>query len=143
MSVSINGTQIFDANLNGRNDGDDAWNNSYGGTTPDAILSPAATTDTDGGEFFSVPTDGWGHDTLYDVGLDPNYKDIAISGAGDVTILIEGRLTDGSGGMETPPDEQVRVANFSIDFSVVPEPSSIVLFGGFGVILLLRRRRQR
>lgn len=143
VSVSINGTKVFDANLHGRDSADARWADSYGGTTPGAILAPMqpATSDTDGGEFFSVRTDGWGHDTLYDVGLDPNYKDIAISGAGDVTILVEGRLSNGAGGMEGSPDEQVGVGNFSLSFSQVPEPSTFILLSGFGAMMLLRRRR--
>lgn len=143
VSVSINGTQIFDGNLHGRDSADARWADSYGGTTPGAILTAVATSDTDGGEFFSARTNGWGHDTLYDVGLDPNYKDILISGAGDVTIVVEGRLTNGSGGMEGPPDEQVGVANFSLSFSQIPEPTSVLLLlsGGFGVMMLSRRRR--
>ena len=143
VSVSINGTMIFDANLHGRNSMDDRWNDSYGATNPDAILSPVATSDTDGGEFFSERTNGWGHDTLYDVGLDPNFKDIPISGAGDVTILVEGRLTNGSGGMEANPDEQVGVSNLSISFAQIPEPSSFLLLaaGGFGLMMMRRKRR--
>lgn len=143
VSVSINGTQIFDANLHGRNSGDARWNDSYGGTAPETIVSTVATDDNNGSEFFSERTDGWGHDTLYDVGLDPNFKDIPFSGAGDVTIVVAGRLTNGSGGMEGHPDEELGVANLSISFSQIPEPSTLILLlgGGFGVMLLLRRRR--
>ena len=63
--------------------------------------------------------------------------------AGDVTIAIEGRLTNGSGGMEGNPDEQVGVANVSISFQRVPEPGSIVLLlgGAFGLMMAGRRRR--
>ena len=141
MSLIINGTEIFAGNLHGRNSADARWDDSYGGTTPGSVLSPIATNDTDGGEFFSVRSNGWGHDTLYDVGLDPNFDDIPISGAGDVTILIEGRLTDGAGGVENAPDEQVGVANFDLSFSQIPEPSTLMLLGSFGAMVLLRRRR--
>lgn len=144
VSVSINGTEIFNANLHGRDSADARWADSYGGMNPGTILFTAvATDDFTGSEFFSERTDGWGHDTLYEVGLDPNYKDIPISGAGDVTIVVAGRLTNGTGGMEGNPDEQVGVANFALSFSQVPEPASCVLLMGMGLGLmaLLRRRR--
>ena len=143
VSVSINGTQIFDANLHGRDSADARWAGSYGGQAPDTILTTLATSDTDGGEFFSVRTNGWGHDTLYEVGLDPNFKDIELAGAGDVTIVVEGRLSNGSGGMEGPPDEQVGVGNLAISFAVIPEPSSLfILLSGCGAMMLLRRRHR-
>lgn len=143
VSVSINGTEIFNENLHGRDSADARWADSYGGTTPEVILSPVATDDNNGGEFFSERTNGWGHDTLYEAGLDPNYKDIPLTGAGDVTIVVAGRLTNGAGGMEGNPDEQVGVANLSLNFSLIPEPSSLVLLlgAGFGLMTLLRRRR--
>ena len=34
VSVSINGTQIYDGNLHGRDSADARWADSYGGTTP-------------------------------------------------------------------------------------------------------------
>jgi hypothetical protein len=143
VALSINGTEVFNANLHGRNSADARWNNSYGGTSPAAIVTPPATSDTNGPEFFSERTDGWGHDTLYDVGLDPNYKDVPIIGAGNVTIALSGRLTNGTGGMEGHPDEEIGIGNFSLSFSVVPEPTALVLLlgGGFGLAMLRRRGR--
>ena len=144
VSLSINGDKVMDLNIHGRNSDDDRWAGSYGASAPGAAVTTIATNDSDGGEFFSERTNGWGHDTLYDVGLDPNFQDIAVSGAGDVTIMIEGRLTNGEGAMEGAGDEQIGVANMTISFAnQVPEPSSLLLLAsGVGVVMSLLRRRR-
>ncbi len=144
IEVKINGTTVINVDLTARDrDGGAPLDvGTYLSSAPaSVILEGWADTDTNGSEFISTRMDGWGHDALYDLGADPAFDNIAVSGAGTVTIEIIGKLTDGNGASEQVGDEQIVIGNFGASFSEVPEPTSALL-AGLGSLCLLRRRRR-
>ena len=144
IEVRVNGSSVLNIDLSAR-DRDGAGAPLDVGTYLAAAPAPVilegwASTDTNGKEFISTRTDGWGHDALYDFGADPAFDNIAVSGSGNVTIEVISRLSNGSGGTEGGNDEQIVVGNFHVSFDAIPEPSSMVLLAA-GALGLLRRRR--
>ena len=122
VEVKINGVSILNINLSARDRGAGEGNlGTYLNGAPSAVtLQGWATTDTDGKEFISTRTDGWGHDALYDLGADPAFDNIAVSGSGNVTIEVISRLSNGAGGQEAGTDEQIVIGNFAASFNAVP-----------------------
>jgi len=139
LTITVNGTNLASVLLGGRAGRPAA---SYGESAPiAAILQGLATDNTNGSEFIDKRTDGWGHDSLFDLGQDPAFDDVAISGSGDVTIVITGNLTNGVGGSEGGVDEQMVIGNLGLSFNAIPEPSSAILALLAAVIPLVSRRR--
>ncbi len=143
VEVLVNGTSILNIVLSARDRGAGEGNSgAYINTAPaSAVLKGVATSDTDGSEFISTRTDGWGHDALFDLGADPAFDNIAVSGSGNVTIQVISRLSNGAGGTEGGNDEQIVIGNFAASFAI-PEPSSMALASASALALLGRRRRR-
>ena len=144
LTILINGQPIVDELYFASRDrimGGAFFESSYGFDAPAAaVLIPAVDEDGDGApgsgpvgsgrEFLDNRVGAWGHDSLYDLGMDPAFDEIPVSGAGDVTIEIIGGTTEGVG------DELLAVANFEISFNssggggVFETPSNLQVFRG-------------
>ena len=118
VTVNINGTTIFNNFLPGR-DRPSFFAGSYGDGAPASAILVApfdeggdntAGTAGPGGEFLDNRVGAWGHDSLYDLGMDPEFSDISLSGGGAVTIEIIGTTDQGNS------DERIAIGNFGITF---------------------------
>jgi hypothetical protein len=83
-----------------------------------------------------------GIDVTSQLGANSYTHNIAAPGSYSFGMLAIGASTNAFGSSSTPgdPDNGIDITNFTLDFTPVPEPSSMLLVLG-GSCLLLRRRR--
>ena len=83
-----------------------------------------------------------GNSIVFD-GADGNNFDIRdqdfFIAAGDTFTLA---FTDGNANGDADSDLQIRVESFSVHVAAVPEPNSLALVAGLGVVGLMRRRKR-
>lgn len=132
-----------------RKDGVTLFSGLFGGRSPDrpgygdtlegqaaAIIRKLGESGAPSSNLNDYRTDGWGHDALYDMSLEPSLQGVPITASTATIELIVNRS-------EAPTDEYFGFANLTVDANPIPEAGSVTLAGCAGLTLLGLRRRQR